>query len=349
MSKNYKIGDPKIDPILEELGKLCVAKDCQHKFQEILATIIKLGMEHKDLGDFKLINSALKELRQAFKIYHPYRENPKVAVFGSSRLAESTAIYRLAESLGKQLADQGYMVITGAGGGVMEAANRGAGKDNSFGLNIKLPFEQDSNAFIKGDPKLMTFKYFFTRKLIFIKESQATVLLPGGFGTLDEGMECLTLFQTGKSSPRPIILLEPEGGTYWEHFLHMINTSLIPEGYISNDDRKLIQVSHSAEETVALIDHYYRVYHSLRYVRQLTVLRLHQDISAGQLEELNREFKDILVDGEITASGPLKDELKNNEVPLLPRLVLHFNKKDFGRLNELILHLNNTGRKESPS
>jgi uncharacterized protein (TIGR00730 family) len=348
MSENYKIGDPKIDAILEELGKLCVAKDCEHKFKEILATIIKLGMEHKDLGDFKLISSALKELRQAFKIYFPYRENRKVAVFGSSRLTETTEVYQLAESLGKQLADRGYMVITGAGGGVMEAANRGAGKDSSFGVNIKLPFEQEVNAFIKGDPKLMTFKYFFTRKLIFIKESHATVLLPGGFGTLDEGMECMTLFQTGKSMPRPIILLEPENGIYWDHFLDLINTSLIPKGYMSKDDRKLIQVSHSAEETVELIDHFYQVYHSLRYVRHLTVLRLNHEVSADRLVELNREFKDILVDGEIIASGPLKDELKNNEYPLLPRLVFHFNKKDFGRLNELILHLNNAG-KEGPS
>ena len=230
----------------------------------------------------------------------------------------------------------------------MEAANRGAGKDNSFGVNIKLPFEQEVNAFIKDDPKLMTFKYFFTRKLIFIKESHATVLLPGGFGTLDEGMECMTLFQTGKSMPRPIILLEPENGIYWDHFLNLINTSLIPKGYISNDDRKLIQVSHSAEETVELIDHFYQIYHSLRYVRHLTVLRLNHEVSANRLKELNREFKDILVDGKITASGPLKDELKNNEYPLLPRLVFHFNKKDFGRLNELILHLNNAG-KEGPS
>ncbi len=348
MPKNYKTGDPKIDLILEELGELCTEKDCRRSFQEILATIIKLGINHKDPGDFKLINSALKELRQAFKIYHPYRKNLKIAVFGSSRLAESTAIYQLAESLGKCLADRGYMIITGAGGGVMEAANKGAGKDNSFGLNIKLPFEQDANKYIRDDPKLMTFKYFFTRKLIFIKESQATVLFPGGFGTLDEGMECLTLFQTGKCLPRPIILLEPIGGTYWDHFLHMINTSLIPEGYISNDDRKLIQVSHSAEETVGIIDHFYRVYHSLRYVRKLTVLRLHHEITVDQLAELNREFKDIVVEGEITASGPLKDELKNNEYPLLPRLVFNFNKRDFGRLNELILHLNNTG-KERPS
>ena len=188
----------------------------------------------------------------------------------------------------------------------------------------------------------MTFKYFFTRKLIFIKESHATVLLPGGFGTLDEGMECLTLFQTGKSLPRPIILLEPKNGTYWDHFLNLIETTLIPQGYISVDDRKLIQVCHSAEETTNLIDHFYQVYHSLRYVRHLTVLRLNHEVSAERLRELNQEFKDILVDGEITPSGPLKDELKKNEYPLLPRLIFHFNKRDFGRLNELILHLNNS-------
>ena len=340
--KNYRIGDPETDKMIETLAEVCVSDECRGFFREILTTAVKMGLEHQDVGDFKLINSTLKELRHAFRVYVPYRKIRKVAVFGSSRISESNPIYTLTQELCGQLVQQGFMVISGAGGGVMEAANRGAGKENSFGVNIKLPFEQGANPFIEGDPKLMMVKYFFTRKLIFIKESDATVLLPGGFGTLDEGAECLTLFQTGKSLPRPIVLLEPEHGNYWKHLLKFVDSVLIPDGFIAPDDRKLMQIARSAAEAVDLIQNFYRVYHSLRYVRALTVMRLNEKLPAALLQKLNRDFKDIVVQGEIEASGALEEELKKNEFLDLPRLVFHFNKKNFGRLNEMIRAINNS-------
>ncbi|NIQ01093.1 MAG: cytochrome D ubiquinol oxidase subunit II, partial [Nitrospinaceae bacterium] len=234
----------------------------------------------------------------------------------------------------------GFMVISGAGGGIMEAANRGAGKQHSFGINIKLPFEQKANPYILGDPKLMLFKYFFTRKLIFIKESDATVLLPGGFGTLDEGFENLTLFQTGKSLPRPIVLLEPENGNYWSRWLEFVDSVLVENGYVSPDDKHLFQLATSVEEASGRILQFYRVYHSLRYVRGVTVLRFTRTLPPELLDELNEEFQDILTNGRIRSSPPLDDESRNREYLELPRLVLNFNKRSFGRLNLMIRKIN---------
>jgi hypothetical protein len=233
------------------------------------------------------------------------------------------------------------MVITGAGGGIMEAANMGASRKESFGINIKLPFEQQANPYIHGDPKLMEFKYFFTRKLIFIKESDATVLLPGGLGTLDEGFESLTLFQTGKSLPRPIILLEPEKGDYWRTWLIWVKEVLVKNNFISPDDTSLFQLKHSAKEACRTIHDFYRVYHSLRYFRELTILRFIRPIPLKVIDRLNNEFNDILVEGEIYTSPPLKEEIKIHDgTHEMPRLVLKFNKQSFGRLNKMIRSIN---------
>jgi uncharacterized protein (TIGR00730 family) len=246
----------------------------------------------------------------------------------------------MASTLSEELAKNGFMVISGAGGGIMEAANRGAGRDNSFGINIKLPFEQKANPFIQGDPKLMTFKYFFTRKLIFIKESSATILFPGGFGTLDEGYENLTLFQTGKCMPRPIVLMEPENGDYWRRWLDYVREALLNKGYISPDDLHLFHLSDSVGDATAHILGYYRVFHSLRYIREITVLRFTREIPGELLERLNDEFQDILRKGRIETSPPLGEELLNKEFPELCRLAFYFNKQKFGRLNEMIRVIN---------
>jgi len=232
------------------------------------------------------------------------------------------------------------MIITGAGGGIMEAGNRGAGPDQSFGINIKLPFEQSANPYISGDPKLMTFKYFFTRKLMFIKESNATVLFPGGFGTLDEGFEVLTLFQTGKAMPRPIILADSPTGTYWARWLDTLETELFRPGYLSAYDRKLFRLARKPEEALRFIQDYYRVYHSLRYVGPLTVLRLQRLLPPRYLDRLNHEFRDLLREGAIAACSALPEEIAKQEFPDLPRLVLNFDKHSFGRLNELIEQIN---------
>jgi len=339
-NNNYRTGDTKADQLIEQLADKCVSEDCREMFRQILTTMTKLGREHSDLGDFKLINTTVKELRHSFRVFHPYRTVRKVMVFGSARTEEDDPNYLLTLELAKQLVDLGFMLISGAGGGIMEAANRGAGKGNSFGVNIKLPFEQGANAYIANDPKLMQCKYFFTRKLIFIKESDATVLLPGGFGTLDEGFENLTLFQTGKTLPRPIVLLEPKEGDYWNTWLGFVDSVLIKKGFISADDRKLFQVARSAEEATKYITDFYRIYHSLRYIRGLTVLRFTREIPEPLIDRLNCDFKDILDSGKFLATPPLEDELKNREYPDLPRLVFNFNHRSFGRLNEMIQTIN---------
>ncbi|GJL79435.1 MAG: hypothetical protein NPINA01_24240 [Nitrospinaceae bacterium] len=339
-NKNYRTGDAKTDHLIEQLADACVSDDCREMFRQILTTVTKLGMEHDDLGDFKLINTSIKELRHSFRIFLPYRHRRKVMVFGSARTPEEDPNYSLTVELSRQLVAHGFMIISGAGGGIMEAANRGAGKENSFGVNIKLPFEQGANPYIANDPKLMLCKYFFTRKLIFIKESDATVLLPGGFGTQDEGFENLTLFQTGKALPRPIVLLEAKGGDYWTAWLEFIDTVLAKKGLISIEDRKLFQVAYSAEEAAEFVTGFYRFYHSLRYVRNLTVIRFTREIPANIIARLNSDFRDILVDGNIEAMSPLEDELKNGEHLDLPRLVFKFNQRSFGRLNEMIHAIN---------
>jgi uncharacterized protein (TIGR00730 family) len=341
-NNHYKTGNPQTDQLIEELTKSCASEDCREMFRQILTTVTKLGMEHDDLGDFKLVNTTIKELRHSFRIFYPYRTKRKVIVFGSARTPENDPNYALAEELSRQLVQHGFMMISGAGPGIMEAVNRGAGKANSFGVNIKLPFEQSANHYIVDDPKLMQCKYFFTRKLIFAKESDATVLLPGGFGTLDEGFEMLTLFQTGKTLPRPIILLEDKNGDYWKNWLDFVDSVLIKKGFVSPEDRNLLQVAHSPEEAAKYVTDFFRVYHSLRYVKGLTVLRFTREIPEKLITQLNSDFKDILTTGEIQASPPLNDELKNREHLELPRLVFDFNHRNFGRLNEMIHTINHS-------
>lgn len=339
-NKNYKTGIPETDQLIEELTDRCAPGERREVFRQILTTVAKLGIEHDDQGDFKLINTTLKELRHSFRIFYPYRTQRKVMVFGSARTPEDDPNYGLAMELSRQLVQQGFMMISGAGPGIMEAVNRGAGKENSFGVNIKLPFEQSANPYIADDPKLMQCKYFFTRKLIFAKESDATVLLPGGFGTLDEGYEMLTLFQTGKTLPRPIVLLEDKKGDYWKNWLDFLDSVLIKKGFVSMEDRSLLQIAHSPEEATKYVTDFFQVYHSLRYVKGLTVLRFTKEIPKKLIHQLNSEFKDILTQGEIQASSPLKDEMKNKEHLDLPRLVFDFNHRNFGRLNEMIQTIN---------
>jgi uncharacterized protein (TIGR00730 family) len=334
--KNDSIA-PDIRALIRKLSQNCVDEAL---FEEILTTLLLMADEHKDRGDYKLINKALKELRASFKIFKPYKEIRKVALFGSARVVESDRNYELAQTLAKSLVENGFMIISGAGGGIMEAANRGAGANNSFGLNIKLPHEQAANSFIRGSANLIEFKYFFTRKLVFIKESHATVLLPGGFGTIDEGFENLTLFQTGKCMPRPIVLLDHEEDDYWDRWLDLLDSLLLENGFASTEDRLLIKRARNAEEALNHIKSFYRVFHSLRYVREKTVLRLNTPISAELLEKLNGEFQDILLKGKIEPTGPLNDELKNQEYPTLPRISFYFDKKSFGRLNLLITRIN---------
>ena len=337
---NYSVGDPKAEQMIQSLVDFCDNPAVSDLLNEILTTVVKMGREHTDRGDFKLTNNTLKELRHAYRVFLPYRKKRKVVIFGSARTPESDPCYQMAVETARAVVEKGHMVITGAGGGIMEAANRGAGRENSFGINIRLPKEQSANLHIEGDSKLMQFKYFFTRKLMFIKESHATILFPGGFGTLDEGFENLTLFQTGKCMPRPIILVEPKNETYWESLVNQLDEKILSKGYISSTDMNLFHIVHSVEDAIQYLDIYYRYYHSLRYVNGFTVLRFTKNLTPAIVEYLNHEFRDILREGDFQASDALEAEKNQNEFPDLPRLIFKSNKQHFGRLNEMILWIN---------
>jgi uncharacterized protein (TIGR00730 family) len=309
--------------------------------REMMETSLRLLRDGTSLGEVKLLNAALRELRYAFKVFAPYRHIRKVSAFGSARTAANTPEYRTAQEFARRIAAEGFMLITGAGGGVMRAYQEGAGRDRSFGVNIRLPFEQEPNEFIREDPKLVTFRYFFTRKLIFIKEADAVVLFPGGFGTHDEAYESLTLVQTGKSKPMPIVFMDPPRGTYWKTWKRYVEEHLLRRGLISEEDMALFKVTSSVDEAVDELRRFYRVYHSSRNVGDLFVLRLHRRLPDATVARLSREFADILVSGEITQTEALAEEREQEpELNRIPRLALHFNRANFGRLRQLIDRVN---------
>ena len=338
--KEYEIGDKAIDGLIAELAKRSGSVKTEHLLREILTTAVKLGRESSDRGDLKLANNALKELRYSFKIFSPYRDVKKVIIFGSARSKKTSAEYRMAEEFARKLTANGYMIVTGGGPGVMEAGNKGAKAGKEFALNIRLPFEQKPNPYIYEKDKIINFKYFFTRKLIFVKETAATALFPGGFGTHDEGFEMLTLIQTGKSRPRPIVLMEPKGSKYWEAWKRYIVDHLLKNGFIKKEDLKLFRIVKTVDEAIKYIEDFYRVYHSIRYVSGLTVIRMNKEISGKTLEFINQEFKDILTNGEIKFSPPTHKEIQEGEYLNLPRITMHFNMRDYGRLCELIHVIN---------
>jgi uncharacterized protein (TIGR00730 family) len=309
----------------------------------MMVTVYRLGAARATTGDLKLLNAALKELRYAFSIFRPYRHVRKVATFGSSRLDRRHPAYPMASDFGRLMAKADWMVITGAAAGIMKAGHEGAGREASFGLNIRLPFEQEANPVIAKDRKLITCKYFFTRKLLFIKESHATALFPGGFGTLDEGFESLTLVQTGKSDPRPIVFVDVPRGTFWRPLLKFFDEQLAGQGMISSEERSVYRVVRSAKDAARVILDFYSTYHSLRYIGEQLVLRLQRPLPERAVAQLSREFRGILRSGEIRQSGPLPQEANEPDLHNLPRLVLRFNRRNFGRLTELIHRINAVG------
>ena len=309
--------------------------------REMILASLKAGQEDDGRVDLKLMNTSLKEMRFTAKAFSPYRDVRKVTVFGSARTRPDEAAYQMARFLGQKLAESGYMVITGGGGGIMQAVNEGAGPDYSFGVNIRLPFEQRSNPVIEGGLRNISYKYFFNRKVAFLKESDAIVLFPGGFGTLDEAMETLTLVQTGKRNPVPLVLVDEPGGTYWMRWIEFVKETLLARGYISQSDLTLFERVDSAEDALQSINHFYARYHSLRYIDDLLVIRLTSGIEQRKVEELKSRFSDILrPDGEMYLSGPLPEEMDEPEIEHLPRLILNFKRDDFGRLRQLIDAIN---------
>ncbi|HMO65129.1 MAG TPA: TIGR00730 family Rossman fold protein [Verrucomicrobiota bacterium] len=308
---------------------------------DVMASALKMLKDVHDRGDARLIATAIRELRYSFRLFEPYAERRKVSIFGSARTAAEREDYKLAQEAGRQLTAAGYMVITGAGAGIMQAGHEGAGQENSFGLNIRLPWEQSANPVIDGDEKLITFRYFFTRKLMFIRQSDAIVLFPGGFGTLDEGFEALTLMQTGKSRVRPLILMERPGGTYWKSFDRYTREHLLGNGLISPDDLQLYQITHDPAEAVRWINRFYRNFHSARYVRDWFVIRLQRAPSPGAVAGLNEDFADIMDPaGPLRPTGPLPEEKEDEEFPALPRVMFKFDRRQHGRLRQLIDALN---------
>ncbi len=310
--------------------------------RQVLETILRMMGREADRLDWKILNYALLDMEQAFQIFYPYRHTRKITIFGSARTRPDHPDYQLAELFAKQITQLGFMVMTGAGGGIMEAGNAGAGPDHSFGLNIQLPFEQGANSVMTGNPKLINFKYFFTRKLFFLRESDALVLFPGGFGTQDEAFESLTLIQTGKADPMPIIMVDHPGGTYWQGWDTYIRDHLLARGLVSRDDPSLYTITNNIDDACHAVSSFYRVYHSSRYVGDRLVVRLKCGLSDGALVLLNHEFSDILAKGVIDRSPTLPEEA-NDETAHLPRLVMHFNHRDFGRLHQFIWRLSDLG------
>lgn len=312
--------------------------------REMVETSLRLLRDGTGTGDLKILNAALRELRYAFKVFAPYRGVRKVTAFGSARTPPDDPAYRTALEFSREIASRGFMVITGGGHGIMRACQEGAGRERSFGVNIKLPFEQDPNEFIHGDEKLVNFRYFFTRKLLFVKEADAIILFPGGFGTHDEGYEALTLAQTGKMNSIPIVFLDAPRGTYWKSWMQYVKDHLLRRGLISEEDLALFKITTSVTEAVDEITGFYRVYHSSRYVRQHWVVRLNRPLPQEAVEALERDFAPLIAEGRIEQGGPLPEEHETEpELDHLPRLVFAARRISFGLRRLLIDQVNRSG------
>jgi len=307
-------------------------------YQDMLFNIEQLRQEKLDVVELRLLNTAFKELRYAMRVFKPYRSIPKAAVFGSARTPANHPNFKFAEKFGKKLAKKGWMLITGGASGIMEAAMIGAGAKNSFGLNILLPFEQEANPVIKGNAKLIFFKYFFTRKLMFLKESEATVLFPGGFGTYDEGFESFTLVQTGKAKPRPIVLMDTPGSTFWKSSLQLFKKNMEDERLISKGDLSLMRHFQDADAATEELVRFYSNYHSSRFFKDRYLIRLRKPLSDTELDHLNRDFKGMIAGGRFERLTDLTEE--DNKEKGLERLVFDFDRSSYNHLRLLIDHLN---------
>jgi hypothetical protein len=308
--------------------------------KELLVGTLRLHDSHLDVLDLKIVNRAVKELRHAFRVFHDYRDRRKISIFGSARTASDDPNYQMAYQFSRQVVEAGFMVITGGADGIMRACQEGAGRENSFGVNIMLPFEQGPNTTIADDPKLVTFKYFFTRKLIFQKEANAIALFPGGFGTHDEGFEILTLAQTGKSDPQPIVCLQAPGCDYWDEWYAFVTRQLLVRNLINPEDLSLFKITTSVDDAIDEINRFYRRFHSIRYVGRLLAMRLKTSISPEQVAGLHETFGDLLSEGTFELRGPLPEELDEPDLRDSPRLVFTSNRRSASRLRQLIDHLN---------
>jgi len=341
------LNNPWDPPIQKQIKKLIAnVKQAGEPFDnadvamEIIVTALKAVQSHIGRGDLKLLSRSARELRYAFKIFKSYRNVRKVTIFGSARTSKKDKDYQMAKSFAKVLAANGYMVITGAGPGIMKAGNEGAGKHHSFGVNIRLPFEQEPNEFIAHQPTYIDCRYFFTRKLVFVKETSAAAFFPGGYGTLDEAFELLTLVQTGKSNPMPIIMIDKPGGQFWTSMDQFIRQRLLRGKKISREDLSIYKICHSVQEASHEIFHFYSNYQSIRYVDKDLVMRFLKPITQEHIRHLNQNFKDLLSSGRFTVSLPLEQERNEEDILHLHRLIFRFNRINNGRLRKLIDYMN---------
>ncbi len=341
-SKNEKkpVADPELQKRIHELIQYKGGGYNEDDVADIIENALKLLTDVRDSGDVRIIKIALRELRYAFRLFAPYIGKRKVTIFGSARLAPEAPEYQQAVEFGRKISQAGFMVITGAGSGIMQAGHEGAGPAKSFGVNIRLPWEQVANPVIAEDKKLVTFRYFFTRKLIFIRHSDAIVLFPGGFGTFDEGYEALTLMQTGKSQLMPLVLVDKPGGTFWKTWDANVRGQLLKAKLISPPDISLCQIADNVDDAVNIITRFYANFHSTRFVKDTLVIRLKKTPPSPALATLTRDFTDIIVDGKIEAVEPTPDEVEDNDNLNLRRIAFHFNRRDYGRLRQLIDLLN---------
>ncbi len=337
MRRRTGSGDRALDAQIHALVESAGAADAD-LLEDIVETAFRMA-KGANRGEMKLVSRSFRELGRSFRIFAPYRARRKVSIFGSARTLAGHAEYAVAREFARQMAARGWMVITGAGPGIMAAGHEGAGAENSFGVGIKLPTEQSANEFIARDPKLIDFKYFFTRKITFMKESDAFALLPGGFGTMDEAYELLTLMQTGKTAIRPVVLLDTPGGTYWREWLDFVRRHVVDKGLVSPDDMAFFTLAPSVEAAIAEIERFYRNYHSARYVGERLVLRLRRAPSPAQLERLNGDFADIVAAGKIQRIAATAEEVADDDCVALPRVALRAD-HNFARIRQLIDALN---------
>jgi len=340
MELTFTRNNGEIDELIDDIIIKASATNHPNLVREMIITALKAGQEIDYLADLKLFNNTMKEMRYTSKVFAPYRSRKKVSIFGSARTEKSDPIYQKCVRFSRLLAEKGFMIITGGGGGIMEAGNEGAGSENSFAVNIRLPYEQQPNRVMLENPRLITYKYFFTRKVAFVKEADAIAVFPGGFGTMDEAMEVFTLIQTGKTSPKPLVLIDDADG-YWKSWLDFIKSCMLGKGFISGEDFSIFTITQNEDEAAQVIEDFYKNYHSLRFINGLLVIRHTKELSDENLQVLENEFREIIIPGtRISRSQPLPEEIDEPDLLKLRRIVLHFDHKHYGFLTAFIRRLN---------
>ncbi len=336
----YRTGDDELDARVEQLLSDAGVERNQDLAFELMTSVLRMSKEGLSRGDLKIANSTLKEMRYAFHVFDPYRSIRKLAIFGSARTGIDEPAYGAARAVGRAIADEGWMVITGGGPGIMTAGIEGAGAENSFAVNIVLPFEPAGGGVMVNDGKVINFKYFFNRKLTFMKEASAYVMFPGGYGTMDETFELLTLLQTGREVPAPIVLFEPEGDAYWRSFRHFLEVELLDSRLIRRDDLDLFHITSDVDDAIEHLTRFYRVFDSIRYVGGRLVLRLTKELTDEQLDQLNEQFADIVASGRIERTEPSPAELADGDALSMHRIRFRFINNEYARLHAMIRAIN---------